>query len=52
MSSTIMKEFFDGNLADKVITTPKTKKHTDLTNTKPPSTSSYTRCGWTNNSNV
>ena len=30
MESKIIKAFFDGNLADEVITTPRTKKYTDI----------------------
>ena len=30
MESKIIKAFFDGNLADEVITTPRTKEYTDI----------------------
>ena len=30
MESKIIKAFFDGNLADEIITTPRTKEYTDI----------------------
>ena len=30
MESKIIKAFFDGNLADEVITTPRTREYTDI----------------------
>ena len=34
MESKIIKAFFDGNLADEVITTPRTKEYTDIDDAK------------------